>query len=421
MYRLKYLFLFFFASLQIVVAQTGNSPYSIRGIGDIQSPALIHNIGMGGVGLSQPQNLYLNTMNPALLPFNNFTVMSLGLSADVKTIHSENASTKSVGGGLNYLAFGFPVMENRWGMSLGIRPYSSVNYDYQTNGNVTGTETEVNYEHTGEGGISQVYFSNGFLLNKYFSVGLQVGYLFGSIINETGTSLINPELAGASNTVLYERTGYSDFSFKAGLNYNTKVRERTFFSAGAIYEIEGDKSARHFVSLERRTLNNTQGSVSDTIVNNVAGRVRLPSTIGLGVSLYKTYKWTIASDVVYQNWSAFRSFNSNESELTDSYRVALGGEFTPDVNSLDNYLNRITYRMGVNYENTPYQVNLEQLRDFGINFGVSLPVSRLSSLDLAFKLGQRGTTDNQLLRENYFRVYFGVTLKDKWFVRRKFD
>jgi hypothetical protein len=339
----------------------------------------------------------------------------------VKTIYSENASTRSVGGGLSYFAFGFPVMENRWGMSLGIRPYSSVNYNYQTNGTVPGTETNVNYQHTGEGGISQAFISNGFVLNKNFSAGFQIGYLFGSIINETGTSLVNPELAGASNTVLYERTGFSDFSFKAGLNYSTKVRDRTFFSAGAIYELEGNNNARHFVSLERRSINNTQGSVSDTIVNNLAGRVRLPSTIGLGVSLYKTYKWTIASDVTYQNWSAFRSFNSNESELSDSYRIALGGEYTPNVNSIDNYLSRITYRMGANYENTPYQVNLEQLRDFGINFGVSLPVSRLSSLDLAFQLGQRGTTDNQLLRENYFRVYFGVTLNDKWFVRRKFD
>ncbi|CAN5457006.1 membrane protein [soil metagenome] len=422
MYRLKYsILLFFFASIQSVFAQTGNSPYSIRGIGDIQNPALIHNIGMGGVGLSQPQNLFLNNMNPALLPFNNFTVLAIGLSADVKTIYNENTSTRSIGGGLSYFALGFPVMENRWGMSLGLRPYSFVNYDYQTNGTVPGTETNAVYEYSGEGGISQFYISNGFLLSKNFSAGLQIGYLFGAIINETGTALVNPELAGPSNTVLYERTNFSDFSFKAGLNYNARLRSRTFFSAGLIYELEGEKNARHFISLQRRSLNNAQVSVSDTIVNNERGGVRLPSTIGLGVSLYKTYKWTIASDVTYSNWSAYRSFNGTTSELSDSYKIALGGEYTPNVNSLDNYLSRITYRTGINFENTPYQVNLEQVRDFGINFGVSLPVSRLSSLDLAFILGQRGTTDNQLLRENYFRVHFGVTLNDKWFVRRKFD
>jgi tetrahydromethanopterin S-methyltransferase subunit F len=250
---------------------------------------------------------------------------------------------------------------------------------------------------------------------------LQVGYLFGSIINETGTQLSGEDIPSAYRTVVYDRTGFSDLSIKGGLSFFKQIRRRTFFNIGLIYELEGEKNAKHMVRLERRTLTNAITSSMDTIVNDVKGSVRLPSTIGLGVSLFKTLKWTIASDVVYQNWSAYRSFNGTASELADRYRIGIGGEYTPNITSMENYLSRITYRMGFNYEKTPFEHNEDQLRDFGINFGMSLPVSGRSSLDLAFSAGQRGTTGNQAIKEEYFRVYLGVTFNDKWFVRRKLD
>jgi hypothetical protein len=65
-------------------------------------------------------------------------------------------------------------------------------------------------------------------------------------------------------------------------------------------------------------------------------------------------------------------------------------------------------------------VNNSQLKDFGINFGFSVPAGR-SSLDLAFKVGKRGDKAQNILEESYFRVYFGMSFNDTWFIRRKFD
>ncbi len=125
--------------------------------------------------------------------------------------------------------------------------------------------------------------------------------------------------------------------------------------------------------------------------------------------------------IFFGNWNNFRNFNGSNGDMVNSYRIGLGGEYTPEISSIDSYFKRITYRMGFNYENTPFQINDEQVRDFGINFGISLPVSRFSSLDMAFRLGQRGAISNDLIREDYFRVFLGVTFNDKWFQRRKFD
>lgn len=65
-------------------------------------------------------------------------------------------------------------------------------------------------------------------------------------------------------------------------------------------------------------------------------------------------------------------------------------------------------------------VNGNQIKDFGINFGLSIPAGR-SSIDLALTAGQRGSRSKTSLDERYFRLYFGLTFNDQWFIRRKFD
>ena len=77
--------------------------------------------------------------------------------------------------------------------------------------------------------------------------------------------------------------------------------------------------------------------------------------------------------------------------------------------------------MGLSMRQLPYLENNTEINDFGINFGVSFPVSGYSSLDAAFKYGFRGTTDNNLIQERYFQVVIGATINDRWFIKRRYD
>ncbi|HET9487326.1 MAG TPA: hypothetical protein VFO54_07830, partial [Chryseosolibacter sp.] len=106
--------------------------------------------------------------------------------------------------------------------------------------------------------------------------------------------------------------------------------------------------------------------------------------------------------------------------LQRSWRVAVGGEVTPDQFASENYFKRMTYRAGLSMEETPFLANGNPVQDLGINFGLSLPAGR-SSLDLAFKYGKRGQKSENLLEESYFKVYFGITFNDQWFIKRKFQ
>jgi hypothetical protein len=112
--------------------------------------------------------------------------------------------------------------------------------------------------------------------------------------------------------------------------------------------------------------------------------------------------------------------NGESGKLEESWRMALGGEITPDQFAAENYLKRVTYRAGVSMEQNPFLANGQPVKDIGINFGFSLPAGR-SSLDVAFKYGKRGNKSENILEENYLKIYFGITFNDQWFIKRKFD
>ncbi|EIM74768.1 hypothetical protein A3SI_15081 [Nitritalea halalkaliphila LW7] len=108
--------------------------------------------------------------------------------------------------------------------------------------------------------------------------------------------------------------------------------------------------------------------------------------------------------------------------LGETIHIGLGGQYVPDYFAFGNLFKRITYRAGLEFQQTPFVVNQTQINDIGINFGGSIPLNSLSLANVAVKLGMRGTTDGGLIRENYVNVSLGFSLNDNtWFFKREFD
>jgi long-subunit fatty acid transport protein len=407
-----------------VSGQSARSPFTTFGIGESYSNALVNNQGMAGVGVSQPQYFYLNNQNPALLIYNTFTVFEAGVFAERRTIRDANTSTKSSGGNMNYLATAFPIKPGRWTTSLGLAPFTRVNYKIKYQDDVQNSTEKVNVTEEGSGGITQLYWSNGVKLSKELAVGLKASYLFSSIVNTYKGQLVNPPDPSAPNYIgAIENKAYvKDFAFTVGVAFN---RDSIFssnkyrFSAGLVYDFAANLKTHKTDKLFRTTIG---GDTIESAILPTSGRGRMyiPAAITGGVSLTYGSKWTIATQFSYRDWSSFRSVYKDDQGLGKSWRAAIGGELVPDVFSVDSYLKRLTYRMGVSYEQYPYAPNGRALKDRGINFGLSLPTGR-SSLDFAFKFGKRGDKKVNLIEENYFQVYFGFTFNDQWFIKRKFD
>ncbi|HEV8514600.1 MAG TPA: hypothetical protein VGQ59_15060, partial [Cyclobacteriaceae bacterium] len=170
-------------------------------------------------------------------------------------------------------------------------------------------------------------------------------------------------------------------------------------------------------------LRSTSGPTIDstTIVKNAGGKTNIPKNVGIGLSFGKIDKWTVGGDFTYNDFRDFNGFTNSIGIATVGYKSSVGMEFTPDVYDYTNYLSRITYRVGASLERMPYLVNGNPLQDVAGTFGFSLPVGRASTIDLGIKIGKRGVLPQSTIEENYFRVYFGVTFNDQWFIKRKFD
>jgi hypothetical protein len=406
-----------------VFGQAANSPYSTFGIGESYGNALAHNQGMGGLGLSQPQYWYLNNQNPALLVFNNFTVFEVGIVGEQLRFNNGNQSGKVRGGNMNYLAIAFPLKYGKITTSLGLMPYTNVNFNLQYAEDVIDAGTglvidTVTVQEKGNGGLTQLYWSNGFRIYKDLALGIKASYVFGSVTNQINKQIpiegqFIPIVSG------YNQNTYAKgFLLGGGLSYSkdSLLNDDYRLSIGLIYDLRGSVPATR--EEEFFSINAVNGdTLLAPILNSSEGDLKLPSLFGGGISFAKEHVWSVGVDYYYQNWNTFRSLNSEEDDLGESWRMAIGGEYTPDYTSL-NFFKRVTYRAGVSQ--APFFANGKKVNDFGINFGISLPAGS-SHIDMSFKIGKRGNVTENGLKENYIKAYLGVTLNDRWFVKRKFD
>jgi hypothetical protein len=423
----------YFFSLLVLIAlssaafgQAARTPFSTFGIGVPYGNALIQNQGMGGIGVSQPQFWTVNNQNPALLVFNYYTAFQAGMLIESRTLKSDSIKQESTNGNLNYLVIAFPVKAGKWTTSFGLMPYTNVNYklvypDYvvdNTSGMVVDT---VGVAEQGSGGINQLYWSNGIRLHDNWSVGVRASYLFGSA--ETDYSNYLPPVSTAQVPFIVavnEQTYVRDFQFTGGLSFSQDSigRNDDFrISAGLVYNFSADLRTKKTTMVERR---NTNGDpiTADTLINN-SGSVRVPSGLIAGVSVSKGSSWSAGVEFATQDWSEFKSVSEEDEGLDKAWRVAAGGEYTPDP-AASSYFKRVTYRAGVTYEKQPFLINNNQLKDVSVSFGFSLPAGR-SSLDWGFKYGKLGDKSKNVLEESYYKIYFGISFNDQWFIQRKFD
>jgi len=415
-----YIFVFSLFSAIGALGQAAMTPFSYLGIGEYYGNALANNQGMAGVGVSNPQYFYLNNQNPALLVFNRFTTFEAGFIGERRTVIGNGTSETNGNANLNYLMMGFPVKLGRWSTSLGLAPYSTVNYRLNYTDAIEGSTNTVQVEETGSGGINQFAWSNGVALHKNISVGVKATYLFSSIINEYSNTLTQSAQPIQYYPTVYERTYVKDFDFTLGFSYHkdSLFSKNYKFNLGVVYDFKTDLKTQYTARIEQRNVSDTL--YSTTLYENEPGSITLPPALAVGLSFGRGDKWVVGTDFVLLDYTQFSDSRSETREATKGWKLALGTEFTPDVTAMTSYLKRMTYRTGVSYDKYQYLINGMPVKDFGINFGLSLPTSR-SSLDFAVKIGKRGNLQDNTIEENYFKIYFGATFNDQWFIRRRFE
>ncbi len=421
-------------SVVVMGQRTSSSPYSFFGIGDEFSTTTVEQSAMGGIGVAFSHYKYLNFTNPAAYANLRYSTYSLGLLNNDLTVKTANIKQNSISTTLSYVALAFPIGDKA-GFSFGMQPISSVGYSL-TNTGLASDGTSIN-EITlfeGSGGVNRFYGSFGIKVFKGLSLGVEGDFSFGNVENSITNQLINVALA----TKYKEAVQLRGSSLKFGAQYKNVLKDKLMLTAGATVKLGNDLSVSGESLTYSLTLSgNGAETVKDTLINQngdkviaIDGDFTLPVKTILGVGVGQLDKWyagieyenkdAISSTSIFGNTAAYRFGKGN--------RIAVGGFYLPKVNSISSYWNRVTYRAGFRYENTGLLVNsginntnFTEIKDFGISFGLGLPLKGLSTINTGFEFGKRGTISNNLIEENYFNFRLSLSLSEKWFVKRKID
>ena len=399
-----------------------SSPYSRFGIGDLMNNSSVTNMAMGGIsyGLSSPY--FVNPSNPATyVSFDTLSfIFDIGAHANQTKLITNNLSQEANYASLAYLKFGFPVTR-WWRSSFGLLPYSNTGYNMMDReveeeiGSVTRT-------YQGSGGYNQFYFGNSFALNKNFSVGFNLTYLFGTVDKTRATTF--PDSAYRMNYKEINSTKVHDLSLNYGLYYRLKKENGYQLGAGLVFSNGTNISATQNLTGYRYFISSTGiDQVMDTLLNkpSVKGQIFLPSSVGAGLTFGKTDKWLVGADYQLQMWKNYTYFGVPDS-LKNSMRISVGGEYTPSASTVSNYFQRITYRGGFRYSNSFLELRGQPINEFGISFGFGLPLPRTrSTINLSAEIGTRGTKNENLIKENYVRFTLGLSIFERWFIIRKYD
>jgi hypothetical protein len=416
------LLLFLLSISPMVWAQTIlNSPYSYLGMGEIQSSNNATQMMMGGIGVSNSNGIYTNTVNPALLARNRYTNLEVGVNTEYKTLQDYRQQQKVFGGNYQSLNLTLPI-SNRWTMSVGIRPHSAVEYETRSYRrlNLLGVDSLI-YSYKGSGGVSKVTISNGVRLSKELYLGLQMDYLFGQVNRNVATQ--NMSDGQYYKVQLEDLTSYSDFQFKAGFAYRANLKSDLFLNMGATLDLNSTLHANQVKRFATMDLSGITVINADTLEKSAAFTQQIPVAKRFGLSIEKLAKWMVGVDYTYTDWSKVNNNLGRSATLPASHKVAVGGEYTPDIESISSYFKRTTYRVGASYEKTPYDFlgNGSYAVDKNLSFGVALPLRNLSLLNIAYQVGRRGLITDNGMEEQYHRLTLGLTFSDLWFQKQKIN
>lgn len=438
-----------------VSAQTSSinafSPYTMYGIGELNTPGTLPMRSMGGVGVAQRGTGVVNLLNPAAYSAaqQKSFLFNFGLEGqnyyNSQTVGGANKHTAYNTFNFHDVAFQLPVTK-KLGLGFSLTPYSSVGYRTSFNqpfdplDPVFANVGNIRYTYQGEGDVTEVKLGMGWEVFKNFSVGVAMQYYWGDI--DRSFVMTPTPITGEgtySSTVGKDKYSISSIKGQVGVQWNAIMNQKRALTLGAAFDFGGDLNPRTTSTIYIGDLFNSTVKGDTTHMALV-----LPRQLSVG-AYYQNAKWSVGLDYVYQNWGGrnkgFENTASSGSGVdatfyqvayTNTNTVKVGVEFTPSRYDVRNIFKRWSYRAGFRYGNYNQTYNGQNLGQYAVTLGVGVPVKFLaiSAIDVGIEYGDRGFNVAKrvgLVRQQYFKFAIGFTLfagsenGEYWFLRPKYD
>lgn len=391
-------------------AQNTTSPYSKFGYGLLNDYATSAQRAMGGVGYAMNGGRQINVMNPASYAAIDSLTFLWDMGIDFTGLKSkENATNgKSFGGGLDYMTMQFPITKIMGG-SIGLVPFSSVGYAFGSDLNA-GTEAR-----NGSGGINQLYAGYSIRPFKGLSIGANIGYLFGTSINDTYV------YTSTGSTSLFERImKVRSWNTQIGIQYNYQVNKSDKATIGLVYSPKKSLHGHTWGAYYDVTNDSKQDTIGYSSLN---GNYYTPNSYGLGLGYTFGNKLNVEADFTYQDWAkadflALKGFDSDNLKFDNRWKVAAGLQYVPDYRG--SYFRRVNYRFGAYYNHDYINVRGNNVREYGASMGFGFPTPGSKTLvNIGFEYKHRSSSPVNYISENYFNITVGINFNEMWFWQNK--
>ena len=394
------------------------SPYSYFGVGDTNFTATVENQMMGS-NTAYYDSVHQNMNNAATLSKLKFVNYSVGVGLKNSSYNTESNNEKSTVAGINYISVAIPT--KLLSFSFGIKPQSSVGYLLE-NDDKSQTPPELN-RFTGSGGISNAFVSVGFELFKNWGFGMSSSYAFGNLNHYHTKILEDVELY----TTVSSESSVSGLDYNFSTAYQKTFEEKITLYAGIIYQPEANYTSQNNQTINTINPNGNFGGDSEIIDLSSMGlketNIKIPKSISIGLGFGEDKKWYLGANYKKTDAGGYKNqlMSLENVEFNSSQTYSLGGFYLPKYDSFTNFFNTVTYRAGLIYKSGGLYVNNQQVNEIGLNFGFGIPLAGISSANLGFEIGQRGTNKSSLIKEKFFSIRIGVSLNDLWFIRSMYN
>lgn len=392
-------------------AQNVTSPYSILGIGDIDTRDYSRYTGSGNAATGRRDDHTYNFSNPASLSALPLKAMHLDVAlrgrSSIFTLTSGDKTDLTKDLIIKRISIAFKP-DKKTGVAMGLKPYSSVNFKFSAEAKILDGNTTYSKFTEGTGGINQFYLSAGRSLGKHLSAGITASWLFGSLQRSVNyySDVISLDITRTDHDF------YTGAMLQAGLQYYTvsaRKWKHTFGMTGSISTgLSGQLSSEYSES----------GTVITNSITN-GRRFKLPASATVGYSAVHAEKLTLSAEASYSDWH-YQKLAFKNSFTAPAWRLGAGLEYSFRRKSWAGLLEKSYVALGFNTERSYLRVNNLPLNDHAFTFGAGFRPTGSVSVYSGLEFGVKGGGNSGLIKENYTQYVMGITVKDIWVGTKKF-
>lgn len=428
-----------FSTTATLAQNSISNPYSLFGLGKSVNRSFYQHQAMGGVGVGLRDPNTYSLKNPASLSAIQFTVFDVGMNTAQSNFSDGTNTSRDVNSNFGYFTLACPIpsfKNNGFAEKikltglLGLAEYSQYGFNFQTPNREDDFGINSFQRFNGLGSLNRFIFGLAASPIKNVSLGINYNRVFGSFNNRTLMIYPNnPEIFSLNEENFDFNSGnVIDLGVQFFKQFKSSSHTLGFtFSPATSLKQEG---YRYIESFNGFNYPPREIQVYDTIkFADVMDFREIPMKLAVGYSA-KSEKLGFYADyeqMFYSNIADLINYS-----VRNERNIAFGLSYVPkpDYSNKGDFFKKVEYRGGFYQTQHHFLVNNQEINEFGISFGLGLPVTRsihrgqgvpqISRVNVGVEFASMGKTSDGLFLDNMVRLTLSMNLNDKWFIKRKY-